>query len=136
MFFLMLFQFQFFFKDKNSKFCKLLVTNQAVDKLKLIIMQCLLVDDDLDDQEVFLMTLEKINKNIKCLIANNGAEALLLLTTQNSFVPDYIFLDVNMPKMNGIECLKNIKSLTHLNNCKIFMYSTTSETSVLETSKK
>ena len=99
-------------------------------------MQCLLVDDDLDDQEVFLMTLEKINKNIKCLTANNGVEALSLLSAQNSFVPDYIFLDVNMPKMNGIECLKNIKDLSHLNDCKIFMYSTTSETSVLEKSKK
>jgi CheY-like chemotaxis protein len=98
-------------------------------------MQCLLVDDDLDDQEIFLMTLEKINKNIKCLTANNGVEALSLLT-QNSFVPDYIFLDVNMPKMNGIECLKNIKNLSHLNDSKIFMYSTTSETSVLEKSKK
>jgi CheY-like chemotaxis protein len=73
-------------------------------------MQCLLVDDDLDDQEIFLMTLEKINKNIKCLTANNGVEALSLLT-QNSFVPDYIFLDVNMPKMNGIECLRSIKNI-------------------------
>ena len=99
-------------------------------------MQCLLVDDDLDDQEVFLMTLEKINKNIRCLTANNGVEALSLLSAENSFVPDYIFLDVNMPKMNGIECLKNIKDLSHLNDCKIFMYSTTSETSVLEKSKK
>jgi len=97
--------------------------------------QCLLVDDDLDDQEVFLMTLEKINKNITCLTANNGVEALSLLTAQDSFVPDYIFLDVNMPKMNGIECLKNIKSIAHLRNCKVFMYSTTSETSVLEKSK-
>jgi CheY-like chemotaxis protein len=98
-------------------------------------MQCLLVDDDLDDQEIFLMTLEKINKNIKCLTANNGVEALSLLT-QNSFVPDYIFLDVNMPKMNGIECLRSIKNIERLNDCKIFMYSTTSETSVLEKSKK
>jgi len=99
-------------------------------------MKCLLVDDDLDDQEVFLMTIEKINKNIKCLTANNGVEALLLLTAPGSFVPDYIFLDVNMPKMNGIECLKNIKDIEHLSNCKVFMYSTTSETSVVEKSKK
>jgi CheY-like chemotaxis protein len=99
-------------------------------------MQCLLVDDDLDDQEVFLLTLKKINKDIECLTANNGVEALSLLKERHAFLPDYIFLDVNMPKMNGIECLRNIKNLEHLNNAKIFMYSTTSETSVLEKSKK
>ena len=99
-------------------------------------MQCLLVDDDLDDQEVFLMTLEKIDKNIECLTANNGVEALSLLTAKETILPDYIFLDVNMPKMNGIECLRNIKDLSYLNKCKIFMYSTTSETSVVEKSKK
>ena len=99
-------------------------------------MQCLLVDDDLDDQEVFLMTLEKIDKNIECLTANNGVEALSLLTAKETILPYYIFLDVNMPKMNGIECLRNIKDLSYLNKCKIFMYSTTSETSVVEKSKK
>lgn len=98
-------------------------------------MQCLLVDDDLDDQEIFLMILEKIDKNIECLTANSGVEALSLLTAPNSFIPDYIFLDVNMPKMNGLECLENIRRITRFNNCKIFMYSTTSETSVLEKSK-
>lgn len=100
------------------------------------IMRCLLVDDDLDDQEVFLMTLGKINKDIECLTANNGVEALSLLKKENWFVPDYIFLDVNMPKMNGIECLRNLKELSQLNGSKIFMYSTTSEASVLEKSKK
>ena len=99
-------------------------------------MQCLLVDDDLDDQEVFLLTLEKINKNIKCFTANDGVEALSILKKDGAVMPDYIFLDVNMPKMNGIECLRNIKNLEHLNNCKIFMYSTTSDQSILEKSKK
>jgi len=98
-------------------------------------MQCLLIDDDLDDQEVFLMILQKININIQCLTANNGVEALLMLSKE-MFVPEYIFLDVNMPKMNGIECLKNIKGLEHLRNSKIFMYSTTSESSVVEKSKE
>ncbi len=99
-------------------------------------MQCLLIDDDQDDQEVFMMILEKINRDINCLTANDGVEAISLLTSRQGFIPDYIFLDVNMPRMNGIECLQNIRTLDHLKNCKIFMYSTTSETSVVEQTKK
>lgn len=99
-------------------------------------LQCLLVDDDLDDQEVFLMTLGEINKNIKCFTAKDGMEALSLLEEENGWIPDYIFLDVNMPKMNGIDCLKGIKDFHHLKTAKIFMYSTTSENQVMEKSKQ
>lgn len=98
-------------------------------------LQCLLVDDDQDDQEIFLMTLETINKNIQCFTANDGAEALLMLKEKEDLIPDYIFLDVNMPKMNGIDCLRSIKDFWHLKNTKIFMYSTTSENLVMEKSK-
>lgn len=99
-------------------------------------LQCLLVDDDLDDQEIFLMTLEQIDKNITCFTANNGVEALTMLRDNKVLIPDYIFLDVNMPKMNGVECLKNINGFQHLKDTKIFMYSTTSETSVMEETKR
>lgn len=100
------------------------------------LLQCLLVDDDEDDQEIFLMALEKINKNIKCLTANDGVEALSILKEQKEFIPDYIFLDVNMPKMNGIDCLESMKEFKHLKNAKFFMYSTTSENWVMEKSKE
>lgn len=88
---------------------------------------CFLVDDDPDDLEIFVMTMEAISKNVKCLTANDGAAAMSFLNSNESLIPHYIFLDVNMPKMNGIECLKNIKAIERLKDCKIFMYSTTSE---------
>lgn len=97
---------------------------------------CLLVDDDLDDQEIFMMTLETVDTTVKCITSNNGAEALKLLNTDENFVPAYIFLDVNMPKMNGIECLKNILLLERFKSSKIYMYSTTSESNVVEQTKK
>jgi CheY-like chemotaxis protein len=100
------------------------------------IINCLLVDDDPDDQEIFIMMAERINKNIKCLTANNGAEAVWMLNTNKESIPDYIFLDVNMPKMNGLECLKSIKTCEHLKHCKIFMYSTTSEDSIVAKAKE
>ncbi len=97
---------------------------------------CLLVDDDLDDQEIFIMTLETVNENIRCMTANNGAEALALFNSDEHLIPEYIFLDVNMPKMNGIDCLKSIRLLERLKSCKIYMYSTTSENQVVAETKE
>ncbi|MCW3092997.1 MAG: response regulator [Ferruginibacter sp.] len=92
----------------------------------------LIIDDDLDDQEIFLMCVKKISADISCRTANNGEEAIIMLESQKEYVPDYIFLDVNMPKMNGIECLKILKKMERLKETKIFMYSTTAESSVVK----
>jgi CheY-like chemotaxis protein len=97
--------------------------------------QCFIIDDDQDDQEIFLMCVSDINPNIDCRTASNGAEAVEMLESQKDYAPDYIFLDVNMPKMNGIECLGHLKKMDWLRNTKIFIYSTTSEKSVVEESK-
>jgi CheY-like chemotaxis protein len=97
--------------------------------------ECFLIDDDIDDQEIFQMALEHVDKNIAFMSANDGVEGLRKLTEDRSFVPDYIFLDLNMPKMNGMQCLPEIKKLGHLRDVKIIMYSTYSDESVIETSK-
>lgn len=97
-------------------------------------IRCLIIDDDQDDQEIFLMCVRKISSNIDCLTANSGVAAVDMLKSNDDYVPDYIFLDVNMPKMNGIECLKVLKSINRLNDTKILMYSTTSENDVVKES--
>ena len=97
---------------------------------------CLLVDDDLDDQEIFVMCLAEVNAHIDCRTANDGAEGIELMEAQPDYVPDYIFLDVNMPRMNGLDCLTELRKLPRLQDTKIFMYSTTSETDVVEESRK
>ncbi|MCW3091425.1 MAG: response regulator [Ferruginibacter sp.] len=63
----------------------------------------LLVDDDPDDQYLFSDAVNQIHPKIYCEIANNGAEALTILDKTPPF--DLIFMDLNMPKMNGFECL-------------------------------
>jgi CheY-like chemotaxis protein len=98
--------------------------------------ECFLIDDDLDDQELFLMALQEVDKNMACVVANDGIEALKKLKTDASFVPGYIFLDVNMPKMNGLQCLAEIKKLSHLKDVNVIMFSTSSDQTIVEKSKE
>jgi len=91
----------------------------------------LLVDDDTDDQVLFLDALSHVNKTVKCDIANNGLEAMEALRSKTSS-PDLIFLDLNMPKMNGYECLVEIKKEHSFKHIPIVIYST----SRIETEKQ
>ena len=95
-------------------------------------MQIFLVDDDYDDQEIFLMALHQVDVPATCSFASNGIEALEKLAENRAYVPDYIFIDINMPKMNGIECLREIKKLDHLKKSQILMYSTSADTSIIQ----
>lgn len=87
----------------------------------------LLVDDDLDEFEFFLMALEKMPSLFKCTYAGGGTEALNLL---NEIEPDFIFLDMNMPARNGLECLKEIKKIEKYRHIPIIIYSTTIDESI------
>lgn len=87
---------------------------------------CLLIDDDLDDQEIFALALSKIKHDFDCIVANNGFEGLRMLEEKLSNLPDYIFLDLNMPRMNGKECLKELKKNEKFQNIPVVIYSTSS----------
>jgi DNA-binding response OmpR family regulator len=88
---------------------------------------CFLIDDDDDDQEIFTLALNNIDEAINCFTANDGIEALDKLNRDNNFTPDFIFLDLNMVRMNGLECLVEMKKINRLQNIPIIIYSTSSE---------
>ena len=67
-------------------------------------MTILVVDDDIDDLLFFTDALAEIDPSIRSVMAFNGIEALQKLETIQP-PPDYIFLDLNMPKVNGKQCL-------------------------------
>lgn len=97
---------------------------------------CYLIEDDIDDQEIFRMSLDAIDRTIKCDIAGNGYDAVQRLNAETGYTPDYIFIDVNMPKMNGIECLKQLKNLPRLHSTKIIMFSTSEEPRIISQCKQ
>jgi DNA-binding NtrC family response regulator len=100
------------------------------------IISILLIDDDTDDQELFGMALSKINPTLNCFYANDGILALKKLSTDSAFTPDIIFIDINMPKMDGMECLQELKQIVRLKQAPIYMYSTTGDTEMIAESKK
>ena len=81
----------------------------------------LLVDDDEDEHEIFLSALKTLNKDYNFISAGNCDQALFIL---KEFDPDYIFIDVNMPKVNGMVCLEEIKKISRLADVPVYMYST------------
>ena len=86
----------------------------------------LLVDDDVDDQEVFCEVLKEINSSIECITAADCEEVLTILQNNLPGLPDYIFLDLNMPKMNGKQCLEALKEHEVFKNIPVIIYSTSS----------
>lgn len=89
-------------------------------------MTILYADDDVDDCELVVEALEKIDPGINCVMANDGLQALQMLNEEEN-LPDYIFLDVNMPVMNGKSCLIELKKDDRLKEIPVVIYSTTQD---------
>jgi CheY-like chemotaxis protein len=85
----------------------------------------LYADDDADDVEVFQEILRDIDRSIVFLYAADGLEALRVLR-EAIVLPDIVFLDINMPLINGKECLAEIRRDEQLKTLPVVMYSTSS----------
>jgi len=92
----------------------------------------LLIDDDPDDQEIFSFALQEANAHAVCTFANDGLQALEKFQSDDDFTPQLIFVDVNMPRMNGAECLAEIKKMDRLRHIPVFMYSTSAEPEIIK----
>ena len=81
----------------------------------------LLIDDDVDEHELFQAALETVGNQWTFLSATGAGEAMSIL---ERVTPDFIFLDINMPAKNGFACLADIKRLDHCRSVPVEMYST------------
>ncbi|WP_348798706.1 response regulator [Flavobacterium adhaerens] len=85
-----------------------------------------LVDDDEDDRLFFTDAFEELKINTSVNTLNNGKELLNWLYKPETVLPHILFLDLNMPILNGIECLKEIKQDQKFKDIVIAIYSTSS----------
>jgi CheY-like chemotaxis protein len=88
-------------------------------------LSCLLIDDDQDDQEIFLLAVANTKLQVSCETVNNGREGLDKILNSEK-LPDFVFLDLNMPHMDGKKCLEEIRKIDRLKDLPVIIYSTSS----------
>jgi DNA-binding response OmpR family regulator len=86
-------------------------------------MKILLVDDDHDDRSLYQEIIQEINPSITCEVAGDGVEAIAKLSSA-PVKPDLILLDINMPRMDGRDCLKIIRETTKFSDVPVLVVST------------
>jgi len=86
-----------------------------------------IIDDDSDDQQFLIDALADNDQTVKCFTAPNGQEGIRNLTAGMIPLPDAIFLDLNMPGMNGKQCLLELKRTPSLQHIPVVIYSTSSD---------
>ena len=91
-----------------------------------------LADDDEDDRLFFTDAFEELKINTVVNTVNDGKELLDFLNHPKTILPNIIFLDLNMPILNGIDCLKEIKKNDKFNDIAIAIYSTSSSDQDIE----
>jgi len=93
-----------------------------------------LAEDDEDDQQFFIEAVKEIDNFICIYVANNGVEALAKLNNM-LVLPDLIFMDINMPLMNGFECLTQLKRKIRFKNIPVVILTTSNNRSEKELAK-
>jgi CheY-like chemotaxis protein len=98
-------------------------------------IRILLADDDEDDRLFFKEAFDEIKIKTKVEMVNDGMELMEYLSTLNSDeLPHILFLDLNMPRKSGIDCLLEIKQMDQMKEMAIAIYSTSaSEEDIEET---
>lgn len=94
------------------------------------IIKVLLADDDPDDRSFFEEAIKQLDFDSKVTTVENGKELLDYLETSD--LPHIIFLDLNMPILNGLETLKKLKQNQSYNNIAVAIYSTSSANKDIE----
>jgi CheY-like chemotaxis protein len=96
------------------------------------VLRVLLADDDMDDCLIFKQALEELPISTRLTIVNNGDQLMKLLLKNTHQLPHVLYLDLNMPRKNGFECLTEIRLNDKLKELPLILYSTSAEQSVID----
>jgi len=85
-----------------------------------------IADDDEDDIFFFNEAVKEVDNNVELIVAKDGLEAMNILKDPQTKIPHYIFLDLNMPKKSGKQCLIEIRSEDKFHQVPVIIYTTSS----------
>ena len=92
--------------------------------MSTIKLNILLADDDMDDYTFFKTALNELPLTTNLNAVKDGQELMELLNNDTYELPNVLFLDINMPRKNGFECLSEIKRNTRLKELPVIIFST------------
>jgi CheY-like chemotaxis protein len=99
--------------------------------IPLTTRRILLADDDKDDGILFRDILDELPLSTHLTIVFNGEQLMQFLYTTKDKLPDVLFLDLNMPRKNGFDCLTEIKSAEKLKSLSVVIFSTSCEPEIV-----
>lgn len=92
----------------------------------------LLADDDDDDCSFFEEALDELNLPVSLVTVHDGVELMDYLNNTPDNLPDILFLDLNMPRKNGHECLKEIKEIEAFDTLPVIIFSTSLDIEIVD----
>jgi CheY-like chemotaxis protein len=87
-------------------------------------MTIMIIDDDADDRSMFAEALMEINVAVHLLPMDSCEKAIDYFNNKCAAIPDFIFLDINMPTMNGWQCLDQIRNMAKTQHIPVVIYTT------------
>jgi len=106
---------------KHAKFDYFYSMNSTPEK------SIFLAEDDIDDRILFEEALREVSLKTQLTIAKDGQHLIHILDQRVPPPPDMIFIDLNMPRKNGFECLEEIKQTPKLKDIPIIIFSTSAQ---------
>ncbi|MEB2782843.1 response regulator [Algoriphagus sp. C2-6-M1] len=94
-------------------------------------LNLLLADDDMDDCFFFKTALGGLPISTELITVNDGVQLMELLSVTETQLPDALFLDLNMPRKSGFECLSEIKVIDKLKDLPVIIFSTSLDIDVV-----
>ncbi|MFZ1677629.1 MAG: response regulator [Saprospiraceae bacterium] len=95
-------------------------------------LHVLLADDDEDDRMIFKDAIEEVRVKTRLTIVKDGIQLMDYLLQDDCDYPGIVFLDLNMPRKGGIECLREIRNDKRFKNISVAIYSTSASEGDIE----
>lgn len=84
----------------------------------------LLIDDDADDRDMFREALGELDSPVEYMEAKDGQEGMDVLSPPQASMPDVIFVDLNMPRINGLEFVIKLRQIERFQKTPVYIYTT------------